>query len=450
VVVAGSCGGSQKSHAEVDVSHASGAQSEVAVAVDPRSTRTLVAGSNDDTGPTMRAYGSTDGGSTWSSKLAPPLPSPGDANCTGDPGVAIDGRGRQYFSFLWIRPCAKNARVEVFVATRNGPRASWRTPLKPVSPAVGVVHDDKPFIAVDNSASSPHKGRVYVVWSRSFSEQERAIMISHSDDGARRWSTPLNVSSSLGFPVYASVATGPRGDVYVVWDQNLEEKLLIRRSSDGGNHFGTERMVAPSFTLDATHCHGYSSSRIPASPNNCVRPNPVVVVDTSNGTHSGRVYVTYGTAIPGGNGSQDVFVAGFNAHLRGVLGSPATDLDKRVNPPDGKTRSDQFWPAPAVDPSTGFFWVCFYDTTGDPRRVRTHFVCTASSDGGKTWRPPVRAASVASDETQRRADNNEYGDYEGLVAAHGVAHPLWTDSRKASSLREEIYTTGLPARLFAR
>jgi len=392
VVVAGSCGGSQKSHAEVDVSHASGVQSEVAVAVDPRSTRTLVAGSNDDTGPTMRVYGSTDGGSTWSSKLAPPLPLPGDANCTGDPGVAIDGRGRQYFSFLWIRPCAKNARVEVFVATRNGPRASWRTPLKPVSPAVGAVHDDKPFIAVDNSASSPHKGRVYVVWSRSFSEQERAIMISHSDDGARRWSTPLNVSSSLGFPVYASVATGPRGDVYVV----------------------------------------------------------VVVVDTSNGTHSGRVYVTYGTAIPGGNGSQDVFVAGFNADLRGVLGSPATDLDKRVNPPDGKTRSDQFWPAPAVDPSTGFFWVCFYDTTGDPRRVRTHFVCTASSDGGKTWRPPVRAASVSSDETQRRADNNEYGDYEGLVAAHGVAHPLWTDSRKASSLREEIYTTGLPARLFAR
>jgi hypothetical protein len=49
-------------------------------------------------------------------------------------------------------------------------------------------------------------------------------------------------------------------------------------------------------------------------------------------------------------------------------------------------------------------------------------------------------ANVASDETQKGAHASEYGDYQGLAAASGVAHPIWTDSRDLSRLKEEIYT----------
>ena len=56
---------------------------------------------------------------------------------------------------------------------------------------------------------------------------------------------------------------------------------------------------------------------------------------------------------------------------------------------------------------------------------------------------PFRAASVASDETQPGADPREYGDYEGLAVANGVAHPIWTDSRNLAVRGEEIYTTTL-------
>ena len=37
----------------------------------------------------------------------------------------------------------------------------------------------------------------------------------------------------------------------------------------------------------------------------------------------------------------------------------------------------------------------------------------------------------------------EYGDYEGLAVAAGVAHPVWTDTRRLRTLREEVYTTTL-------
>lgn len=41
---------------------------------------------------------------------------------------------------------------------------------------------------------------------------------------------------------------------------------------------------------------------------------------------------------------------------------------------------------------------------------------------------------------------NQYGDYEGLAAGNGVAHPVWTDRRQAVidlGLREEVFTATL-------
>jgi hypothetical protein len=114
-----------------------------------------------------------------------------------------------------------------------------------------------------------------------------------------------------------------------------------------------------------------------------------------------------------------------------------------VAPAPRRTRPDQFWPASAVDQSTGALWVCFYATDGDPARKRAFYSCTVSRDGGRTWAARVHAASVASDETQPGADFRQYGDYEGLAVANGVAHPIWTDSRDLATLQEEIYTTRL-------
>ena len=43
------------------------------------------------------------------------------------------------------------------------------------------------------------------------------------------------------------------------------------------------------------------------------------------------------------------------------------------------------------------------------------------------------------------AGKHGYGDHEAVVAADGVAHPFWTDSRDLATRGEEIYTTSVRA-----
>lgn len=406
----------------VNVSRAPGPQSEVSIAIDPRRHDVLVAGSNSAAERTMRAYGSTDGGATWTSAAAPPLPpdSP-SGSASADPIVGIDREGRQYFGFVRV-----GQDRAIFVATRPGPASDWATPAAPVSlpPQSGI--DDKPALAVDNSLASPYEGRVHVAWVRRSTFSIR-ILLSHSDDAGATWSSPVVVNDNDTFANYPSVAVARDGSVYVAWAEL--SRISIDRSSDGGS-FGADRVVARVRPASRTACR-----LIPAQPANCVQHNPIVSVDVSEGPLRDSVYVTYSD--PSEKGVFDVFAAAFDARLAPLR------FPVRVHPRDGAIPADQFWPASATDPQSGVLWTCFYDTRGDRRRHKAFFTCTASSDGARTFGRPIRAASVASNESQPAANIRGYGDYEGLAVADGVAHPIWTDTRRLATLREEIFTTAL-------
>lgn len=401
----------------------------------------LVAGSNNFPAPIMRVYDSTDGGTTWTSEDGPPLPA-GSACGASDPALTIDGLGRQYYAFLAVRPCSAAGRVDLFVATRSGPKGVWRTRSAPIAPPVpgaprtAFVLNDRPSLAVDASPASRYRGRVYLTWSRLAAGGAFEVSVSHTDDGGATWSPPTRVTSGGGQEFLASAAVAPDGTVYAVWLDREALRIRIASSSDGGARFDRERTVAPYSAFSLTCRSG--AGPIPAAPARCSSASPALSVDDSEGTRRGDVYVTYDDTAR--NGALDVFLAAFDRRLH-PLGFP-----RRVNPPDGRTPSDQFLPVPAVDSSDGRLWVCFYDTSGDPRRVRARFSCAASTTGGKTWSPVVAAASVASDETAPGARRDfAYGDFEGLAVADGVAHPIWTDTRNLARLGEEIYTTTLKA-----
>jgi hypothetical protein len=174
-----------------------------------------------------------------------------------------------------------------------------------------------------------------------------------------------------------------------------------------------------------------------------VRPNPIVSVDTSDGPFRGRVYVTYANKAAGGR--QRVYVAVFDPSLAPVLGAPAgrpLAIVRRARPV--RYRTDQFWPVSAVDRTTGTLWACFYDTAGARSRRLAWFSCTRSTNGGSTWRPLARVATVPSDATGAWVSPFQYGDYEALAVSDGVAHPAWTDTRLGRTpLAEEIFTTRL-------
>jgi hypothetical protein len=421
----------------VDVSNLRGPQAETSITIDPSDDQILLAGSNSLTEGTMRAYGSTDGGATWQTTTVFPKPKRQSDSCAADPGVAVDRTGRQYFSFIRSTPC-QLGHPHLYVASRSGPDAAWSTPVL-VSPLRGARFDDKPAITVDRSATSPHVNRVYTAWTRVAHDGRFSILVSSSDDGGRTWSAPVRANRSGEQLSYVTLATSRRGTLYVAWHDISAFHVNIAMSTDGGKTFGGEQQVVAFAIVTIPSCA--AGIVIPAQKRTCVQPNPIVSVDTSAGRYAGRVYVTY--TLTDFQGDKGIAVTVFDSRLRPLVGYPVHKQALLIAPAPLSANSDQFWPASAVDPSDGTFWTCFYDTRGDPKRTRAYYSCTYSTDGGGTWAKPVRAASAASDETKATADPREYGDYEGLAVANGVAHPIWTDGRKLASRGEEIYTTTL-------
>ena len=425
------------SQPNVNVSRLPFLQTGTTIAVDPSDGRVLLAGSNSIEEGTMRIYMSSDAGSNWNTATTHPPPPDPLEDCSSDPGVAIDREGRQYYTFVRAEPCEDGARQRVFVVVRDGPNAEWSSPIR-VATLGSARLDDKPAIAVDNSPGSRFRGRVYVAWTRIARNTAFSIRLSHSDDGGQTWSRPVKVNRAGSTPTYASVGVARDGSVYVAWDDMGEFGIWMARSTAGGARFRDQRKVASFLAVTIPHCG--SGIVIPAQPRTCVNANPVVSVDASGSRYSGRVYVSY--ARTEFRGRQAAHVAVFDRALHPLSADPEEREGKPVAPRSAARGADQFWPQSVVDPTTGTLWVCFYDTVGDRARKRAYYSCTISRDGGRSWRPPVRAANVPSDETARGALGH-YGYHQGVAALAGVAYPIWTDTRDLAQLREEIYTTRL-------
>ena len=278
---------------DIDVSNDSGVQSQVSIAVDPTNNRLLVAGSGN-WGRKTRAYSSTDGGSSWTASSDPPLPDGVSQTCAfGDSTVGIDRLGRQYYAFIVGVSCdlehlgSAVGSPELFVARRAGATATWTTPASPVAalfPGDALRRgeaDDKPWLAVDVSTRGAHTNRVYVAWTRSGGAEGIRVLLSHTDDGARTWSVPVRVNHrTLDDGAITSVAVGPEGSVYVVWDDIAARTISIARSTDGGQHFDRTRQVMHERDPRSASCSP-PGTVIPAQPRRCVTANATVTVDNS-------------------------------------------------------------------------------------------------------------------------------------------------------------------------
>jgi hypothetical protein len=309
-----------------------------------------------------------------------------------------------------------------------------------VFPSKSVRLDDKPSVAVAPS------GRVYVVWTKvtpapekhSLADAPAPIVVSHSDDHGATWSRPVAVARARHGVSFGQVAADAAGNLFVAW-LDLAGRVMVAEGD--GTQFGPAHVVDAAVGRRLTDDCGQVIARgLPAQPMRCVTPSPTLAVDDRPGIPE-RVYVTY--AVPGPDGlHEEVALAVFDAQLRPLLGAPAGAADV-VAPTSA--HDDRFLPASAIGPD-GSVWVCFYDTGADATRRSASYSCTASADGGATWAPAIAVASVASNETQKKANAFEFGDYEGLaVGSDGVAHPIWTDSRDLAPLGEEIYTSRITA-----
>ncbi|MFN8526781.1 MAG: Calx-beta domain-containing protein [Chloroflexota bacterium] len=413
--------------ANIDASNLTFTQSEATVIIDPRNPNRAVAASNDIFFAPVATYATTDGGLTWTyATPAPPLP--GIYEYASDPVVAADLNGNFFASYLGVRPGFVG--IDVIVSKSADGGFTW-------GPAVNVTNagdNDRDWMAIDTSPSSSLRNNIYIVWQ----VPGDGVRFSRSTDGGSTFSSPVRVDSvnaqidATGNVIYTMVAVAPNGDVYVTWEDykglgNVASTLFMRRSTDGGQTWGTQ--VAVTDTRVKTFSPG---TFIPANANRGIGPIPAVAVDSQNVVH-----FVYGdrASLAFNDFNTDIYYR--RSTDFGATWSAAAKLN------DDATTTSQFYPWLAVDRSTDTLHVNWYDVRGDALNNHAADVYyTRSRDRGLTFEPNTRITTVASDLTQPGADFNQFGDVLGIAALCDIAIPAWTDGRLLNNpqRREETFT----------
>ena len=263
---------------------------ETTIAVNPNNPNHVVGGYHSyqivRTGNTIHQHviGTTsvtfDGGQTWREVVPPITP----YQFTGDPALAFDSTGRIYFGNISDNEGQGGVNFtgpDVVVAHSDDGGLTWSNPVR-VASGLGnaggngrLVFNDKDYIAVDTSATSPFRNRVYATWTK-FEEKfspgnapvffRSPISVSFSDDG-ESWSdgkeisgfSPACVASFMGAPnecdinQFSSPAVAPAGKVYVGFENfntTAENQYMVVSSTTGGSSWSSPKRVDTIFDIN--------------------------------------------------------------------------------------------------------------------------------------------------------------------------------------------------------
>ncbi len=459
---------------------------ELSIAVDPTNPKHIVAGSNDyelffqGNKIVERIiagfYTSFDGGTTWINGHV----NPDGFTFSGDPAIAFDTQlGLVFYGTINSNGGQgggfSDASILLSASSDGG-----QTFGHPVVVALGTantrnsVFNDKPYITVDNSPTSPHNGRLYVTYTRFLADQfgnylESPIYLSFSDDGGQTFSNPAAISGSnstlcsqpfvtprnIGIcneDQFSSPVVGADGTLYVAFENgehaqspsDFRNQYLVVRSTDGGVTFSSPvSAVFPIF--DGINDYPINVNGRQTLTNSQFRVNSAgnLAVDPSSGPamSSTRLYIAFSDNRNGGlTGSfstvttnTDVFVV--------ASGNGGSSWGSPVQVPGGAgSLNDQFYPWAAVD-NSGVLRVDFSDRSYDPANVKYGETLATSTNRGVSF-TSVRVDTGLSNPNDSRWFTNGgttngkatfLGDYNGLaIGSDGVSHLAWTDMRVAA------------------
>lgn len=336
---------------------------------------------------------------------------PADWRVSGDVSVTFDNKGHAFLCYLafdrlgptsgyWARGAGRNG---IFVRRSLDGGKTWEkdsVSVKswPTGQEPNIQWEDMPRIFADNAPQSPHAGNLYAGWIEWQIEQS-IMLFSRSTDDGQTWSTPIRISTKAGFPrdgpggvVGLVGATGPDGEIYVVWNDG--KAVVMAQSRDGGKTFAPSRSIIE--TGPPVYPPGLGF--------------PQVGLDWRGGKSGGKVYVCWSDYR---NGDVDVFLA--SSADRGRTWSKPV----RVNTDELHNGIDQFFQWMAVDPITGDVYVQFYDRREDPANRKTRMALARSTDGGQTF------TNYAWGDTQ--FDVRPQGDYTWLTAYNNRVYGAWTE-----------------------
>jgi hypothetical protein len=413
----------------VDTSTASTGQHETAVEpADFASGSTVVAafqvgripsGAADDIGWAT----STDAGRTWRRGELPSLTvdssPPGPELSASDPTVAYDALHK---TWLIGTLTLERASSHVLVA-RSQDGHTWSAP---VTVATGPVLD-KDWLACDNGASSPHRGRCYAAYT---DDELNETVVQWSDDGGLTWSPPVRATSTL---VGTQPVILPNGTLVVVAGDYPGESALNGAidavvSDDGGATY--TRVTIADF-----------QSRDPGALREASLPS--VAVDAAGTIDAVWADCRFRAFCD----ADDLVLSTSKDGLTWT--APA-----RIPIAPVSSSEQDFIPGLAADPQRpGHLGLAYaYYVRGSCLRaclLGTGFV--QSTNGGATWTAPQRldALPVHLDWLARAEGGRMVGDYYSTAYAGNRVVPVFTlaiPPTASGRFREAIFAASLPAR----
>ncbi len=433
-------------------------QNETSVAASLADPEVAVAASNDYVSGGVAVMRTRDGGAHWATtRVVPVFQGTGDACSGGDPAVAYSRRDHAfYLSQLCFFRTLAFSEVQVFVSHDDG--RTWtggRTAARAASNfnyTKGTVDEsvfnDKEYLAVDNTPTSPHYGRLYVTYTTfhtlasGFSDYcplqlSYADTVNQANPALTTFShTPISPDDPGGKGVGASAnqfsvpVVEPDGtlDVGFVNEQcntSYDPHLLFQTSKDGGASFLPH---AVQIDKPGQYADFKDAARDDTLPPTAARlPNTVSMVQ-----QGGVLTYVYQNNIDRGRTRADISYQ--QSTDGGRHWSDARFLTKAAN--------DQVLPWIAAG-GNGDLFAIWFDRRRDPRNVDIDTWEATSHDNGRSW-SERRISTTAWNPARGFFTSGAFiGDYNGIAASATHVYPVWTDGRNTAIARTGIGETDI-------
>jgi hypothetical protein len=302
-------------------------------------------------------------------------------------------------------------------------------------------NEDREWIVIDNTPTSPCYGTIYATYHALNSEK-----VSRSTDNCATWSTPASITGSYQ-AIGPDLAVAADGSAYVVWDNYGSSSFRIAKTTNCGVNWGPfgGSLLGP--TNGGVH-----DGSIPAQCQRNAKNMPYVDVDRNPASSFfGRVYVAMFTYNQSCSAQANWNCATWDTNWTNPCNfdvfftysdDGGTTWAPRVNltAVDGNN-VDHFMGMMRVDQADGAVYIGYHRTRLNPAsladRQTSHYFVMRSIDGGETWEEPLQVSSLESNQRLAGGSTFERGDYNGIDVAEGVVWPIWIDRRSAAT-EEEI------------
>ncbi|MEJ7568765.1 MAG: sialidase family protein [Gaiellaceae bacterium] len=349
---------------------------------------------------------SRDDGATWRGGELPGItalaPRPGSAAAASDPVVAYDD-----VHGVWLASSLALFEPTRLTINRSTDGLAWSDPIDAAAATIdGDIAYDKQWLACDNGAASPFRGRCYLAYSDFV---RGGLSVQTSTDGGLTWAQPVSIAPlSL---VGAFPAIQPDGTLVVVYRSATEgrEEIDAARSRDGGATLEPPVLVSP---MDAF----VVGLRLPVLPS--------VEVD-----RTGRIWATWHDCRlrPSCSGND-------------VVVSTSTDGNEWTAPRRVTSGRTAAIPAIASDPVSGRLAILFYAVG-----IGIDAELVESTNAGVTWSAPRRlsAQTMLRHWLPGTSQGAMLADYISVTYAAGRPLAVWALASEpaGAEFRQAIFAT---------